>query len=172
MSKCAQIKSRASARLFCLGDCPPFGCLFATAVVVTATAVHDEKPRNDIADIATTATHQEKDEDVVIATTATSCSTICKEVVHYVNPLKNFWIAPTVDYAPNFFCVHTVFKNFQIASKIPISKALNSGLGYIMFRGLYQKIDRRCDGIILHADCGVVLLIVAEHRFYMVQFTR
>ena len=138
---------------------------------MTATAVHDEKPRYDIADIATTATHQEKDEDVVIATTATSCSTICKEVVHYVNPLKNFWIAPTVDYALNFFCVHTVFKNFQIASKIPISKALNCRLGYIMFRGLYQKIDRRCDRIILHADCSVVLLIVAEHRLYMVQFT-
>ena len=138
---------------------------------MTATAVHDEKPRKNIADIATTATHQEKDEDVVIATTATSCSTICKEVVHYVNPLKNFWIAPTVHYATKIFCVHTVFKKIQIASKIPISKALNCRFGYIMFRGLYQKIDRRCDRIILHADCSVVLLIVAEYRLYMVQFT-
>ena len=65
--------------------------LFAAAHAVTATAVQDEKPRNNITDITATATHQEKDEDVVIATTtATICSTICKEVVHYVNPLKRY----------------------------------------------------------------------------------
>ena len=66
--------------------------LFAAAHAVTTTAVHDEKPRNDIADITATATHQEKDEDVVIATTtATICSTICKEVVHYVTPPKKIF---------------------------------------------------------------------------------
>ena len=85
------MKKPSECSAFSLGDCPPFGCLFATAVVVTATAVQDEKPRNNITDITATATHQEKDEDVVIATTtATICSTICKEVVHYVNPLKRY----------------------------------------------------------------------------------
>lgn len=61
--------------------------LFAAADVVTATAVHDEKPRKNITDIATTATDQEKDENVVIATASTICTTVCKEAVHYVNPL-------------------------------------------------------------------------------------
>ena len=83
------MKKPSGCSAFCLGDCPlQQGCrLLAAADCVTATAVHDEKPRNDIADIATTATHQEKDKDVVIATTTAICSTICKEAVHYVNPL-------------------------------------------------------------------------------------
>ena len=73
------MKKPSDCSAFCLGDCPlQQGCvLLATADIVTATAVHDEKPRKNIADIATTATHQEKDEDVVIATTtATVCSTV------------------------------------------------------------------------------------------------
>ena len=57
--------------------------LLATANSVAVTAVHDEEPGQNIADIATTATHQEKDEDVVIATTSAVCSTVCKKV-HYV----------------------------------------------------------------------------------------
>ena len=83
------MKKPSYCSAFCLGDCPlQQGCvLLAAADTVTTTAVHDEEPRKNIADIATTATHQEKNEDVVIATTATICSTVCKEAVHYVNPL-------------------------------------------------------------------------------------
>ena len=79
MKFCVEMEKPSDCSVFCLGDCPlQQGCvLLATADIVTATAVHDEKPRKNIADIATTATHQEKDEDVVIATTtATVCSTV------------------------------------------------------------------------------------------------
>jgi hypothetical protein len=74
----------------------PIGVLFLFASVedllaaTCATAVHDEEPGQDIADITATATHQEKDEDVVIATTATVCSTVCKKV-HYVTSLFGFY---------------------------------------------------------------------------------
>jgi hypothetical protein len=86
--------------------------LFATTDAVATTAVHDEKPRKNIADIATTATHQEKDEDVVIATTATVCSTICKEAVHYVNPLNFLDCSYSTIRFQKFLCSYS-FQNFQ-----------------------------------------------------------
>ncbi len=86
--------------------------LFATTNAVATTAVHDEKPRKNIADIATTATHQEKDEDVVIATTATVCSTICKEAVHYVNPLDFLDCSYSTIRFQKFLCSYS-FQNFQ-----------------------------------------------------------
>mgnify|MGYP003398044512 CR=1 FL=1 len=82
--------------------------LLATANSVAVTAVHDEEPRENIADITTTATHQEQDEDIVVSA-STICSTVCKKAVHYVNLLFGCSTSP---YARGEICVRGIILNF------------------------------------------------------------
>lgn len=141
--------------------------LFAAADVVTATAVHDEKPRKNITDITTTATDQEKDENVVIATASTICTTVCKEAVHYVNPLCYLDCSYCTIRNQKFLC--SLFLQFGWKSVLDL--ALIGKCRYIIFCGLHQETHRCSGGVVLHARSGVVLFIFAENWLYMVQFT-
>ena len=98
-------KQRTPSAFFCC----PCGRLLAAADAV-ATAVHDEEPRENIADIAATATHQEQDEDIVVSA-STICSTVCKKAVHYVNLLFGCSTSP---YARGEICVRGIILKFWI----------------------------------------------------------
>ena len=103
------MKKPSVCSAFCLGDCPlQQGCRLLAAADAVATAVHDEEPRENIADIAATATHQEQDEDIVVSA-STICSTVCKKAVHYVNLLFGCSTSP---YARGEICVRGIILKF------------------------------------------------------------